>query len=69
MFPFEVIGREVAQGRVAPVRVVPALDPGKDGQASLGLGFPGAPGNQLTLQSGKKALGHGVVIGIPNSSH
>ena len=30
MFPFEVIGREVAQGRVAPVRVVPALNPGKE---------------------------------------
>ena len=26
MFPFKVIGREIAQGRVAPVRVVPALD-------------------------------------------
>jgi hypothetical protein len=31
MFPFEVIGPEIAQGRVAPVRVVPALDPDEDG--------------------------------------
>ena len=69
MFPCEVIGRQIVQGRMAPVRVVLALDPGKDGQARFGLGSPGAPSNELALQSGKKALRHGVVIGIPNSSH
>ena len=69
MFPFEVIGQEIVQDRVAPVRVVPTLNPGEYGQACLGLGFPATPYNEFTLQSSKEALGHGVVIGVPNSPH
>ena len=69
MFPFKVIGREVVQGRVAPVRVVPSLDPAEYGQACLGFGPPAASGNELALQSGKKAFGHGVVISVAHAAH
>ena len=50
-------------------RVVPSLDPGKDGQFGLSLGLPGAPGNELAFQRGKETLGHGVVVRIPYRAH
>lgn len=50
-------------------RVVAAFDPGIDSQACFGLGFPTAPGNELTLQRGEETLCHGVVIGIPYATH
>ena len=49
--------------------VVATLDPSKDRQSSLGLGFAAAPGNELTLQAGKEALCHSVVISITDSAH
>ena len=69
LFPFKVIGRKIVQCRVPAVRVVPALDPGKDSQACLGLGSPATSGNEFALQSRKKALHHGVVVGISDRSH
>jgi len=46
------------------MRVVPALDPFEQGHS--GLGFrPEAPMlEQLLLERGEHALGHGVVVGI-----
>ena len=52
-----------------PVRVVPGLNPGKDRQARFGVGLPDPPVNQLTLQRGKEAFCHGVVIGIADRAH
>ena len=52
-----------------PTQVVPALNPGKDGQAGLDLRLPDASVDQLTLQRGKEALSHGVVIGVARRSH
>ena len=69
MFSFEVIGRQIVQGRMAPVWVVPALDPGEDGRARFGLSAPSAPGNELALQSRKKALSHRLVISISHRAH
>ena len=51
MFPLKIVRRKTVKGRVAPLRVVPILDPGKDGQACLGPGPPTAPGNEFALQS------------------
>ena len=45
-----------------PPGVVPALNPGEDGQACLGLGLPDTPVNQFTLQRGKEALSYNIVI-------
>ena len=54
---------------MAPVRVVPGFNPGKDRQARFGVGLPDPPVNQLTLQRGKEAFCHGVVISIAHGSH
>ena len=51
------------------VWVVPGFNPSKDRQARFGVGLPDPPVNQLTLQSGKEAFCHGVVISIAHGSH
>ena len=50
-------------------RVVPTLYPSKDNQPCFGLGLPAASSYQLTLQAGKEALGHSVVIRVAHGSH
>ena len=50
-------------------RVVPSLDPGKYLQPGARLGFPLAPCDELTLQRGKEALSHGVVVSITDRAH
>ena len=50
------------------LRVVPTLNPAEHSQARFGLGLPDTPVNQLTLQRGKEALGHGVVRSYIKSS-
>ena len=52
-----------------PARVVPTLYPSKDNQPCFGLGLPAASSYQLTLQAGKEALGHSVVIRVAHGSH
>ena len=54
---------------MAPVRVVPALSPRRDGQARLGVRLADPPVYEFTLQSGKQALRHCVVIGITHRTH
>jgi hypothetical protein len=54
---------------MAPARVVPTFNPSKNGQAGLGLCLPGPSGNQRTLQAGKEAFCHGVVVGIAHCPH
>lgn len=49
--------------------VVPSFNPGEDGDVCLGLGLPAASGDELALQAGKEALGHGVVVGIASTVH
>ena len=50
-------------------RVVPTFDPGEDGHARLSEGLPGAPVDELALQAGEEALGHGVVVRIAHAPH
>ena len=50
-------------------RVVPSFNPGKYGQARLGLRLPCAPGDEFTLQAGKETLGHGVVVCVTYRPH
>ena len=54
---------------MAPARVVPTLDPGKDRQARLGPGLSGPAGDEFTFQARKKTLRHGVVVGISHAAH
>jgi hypothetical protein len=54
MIPIEVIGSQVIQTLRPPARVVPTLNPPKDCQSGLSLGFPAPPGNELAFQAGKK---------------
>jgi len=61
----EVVGAQVAQGGVPTSGVVPALDELEDGHACLGLGLERLPFDQLALQGGEEAIGHGVVVAIP----
>ena len=61
----KVVGAQVAQGGVPASGVVPALDELEDGHACLGLGVERLPLDQLALQGGEEALGHGVVVAIP----
>src|SRR5687768_3928341 len=53
---------------MAPSWVVPTLDPGEQGCSRLGLALPTAPVDQLAFEAGEEALGHGVVIGVPDRS-
>lgn len=69
MTPFEFDGREVVQFGMASSRVVPGLDPGEDFKPGLGLGLPGAPGDEFAFETGKEALGHGVIVGITHRAH
>ena len=69
MTPFEFDRREVIQGGMASSRVVPGLDPGEDFKPGLGLGLSGAPGDEFAFETGKEALGHGVIVGITHRAH
>ena len=62
---FVVVGAEVTQGGVPAAWVVPAFDELEDRHARLGLGTERTPVDELALQRGEKALGHGVVKAVP----
>ena len=66
---FKVDGRHLTQAGVAPPWVVPSLDPGEYLHPGARLGFPLAPSDELALQRGKEALGHGVVIRVTDRTH
>ena len=54
---------------MTPSWVIPAFDPGKYCEASFDTGFEGSTINEFTLQTGKEALRHGVVVCIAHCSH
>ena len=54
---------------MAPVRVVPSLNPGEDCQTCLGVRLPITPVNEFAFQCRKEAFCHGVVIGIAHGAH
>jgi len=52
-----------------PMRVVPALDELKHGQAGFSMIPEPAPIQELAFERGKEALGHGVVIAVAHRTH
>lgn len=58
---FVIRGTAVAEGAVQAARVVPALDVLEDGTAKPRPGLPRTCVDQLALDGGEEALGHGVV--------
>lgn len=59
----------VAQRRVAPARVVPALDPGEDGGAGFGLGLEAVPVEQFSLQADDEAFCRGAASRAHRRAH
>jgi hypothetical protein len=47
--------------------MVKAFDELGDGGAGFGLGLEALPGEELALQRGEEALGHGVVVASPTN--
>jgi hypothetical protein len=58
--PFEVDGREVAEGGVPPAWIVEAIDEAEHGHASLRLGGEAPPLKKLALEGREERLGQGV---------
>src|SRR5271169_5722211 len=50
-------------------RVIPTLDVAKAGHLRLGLRCEPATAEQLGLEGGEEALGHGVVVGVTDRPH
>ena len=69
VFGFVVGGAEVAKGRVPAAWVVEALDEREDRVREAVAGGPGRAVEQLGLQGGEEALGHGVVEAVADRSH
>src|SRR6202521_33659 len=59
----------VSQARMQPHRIIPTLDVAEAGHLGLGLGCEPAAAEQLGLQGGEEALGHGVVVGVTDGPH
>src|SRR5687768_3175108 len=55
----EVDGAAIAERRMAPLAVVPALDVLEAGAARGGAGGPRVAVEELALEGGEEALGHG----------
>jgi len=52
-----------------PHRIIPTLDVAEAGHLGLGLGCEPAAAEQLGLEGGEEALGHGVVVGVTDRPH
>src|SRR5277367_5245609 len=50
-------------------RVIPTLDVAKAGHLRLGLRCEPATAEQLGLEGGEEALGHGIVVGVTDRPH
>ena len=69
VFAFEVRRRDLPERAVAAALVVPTFDIGEQRQPCFGLSLPAAPVDQLALERGEEALGHGVVVSVAYGSH
>ncbi len=69
MTAFEVEWGNVAEAGMAPPRVVPAFDVGKQRAPRFGVALEAAPVDQLALETGKETLRHRVVVGITDTAH
>jgi hypothetical protein len=61
MAKFELIGTQVAEGRMSPLPIVEHLDIFEDLAAGLGSGTPVARINQFELERGEKTLRHRII--------
>jgi hypothetical protein len=61
--------RLVAEGRMTPVRIVPALDEVEEGPAGLGRGPKALSVEQFAFQGREEALAQGIVVGVTDRAH
>src|ERR1700687_4104008 len=61
--------RAVSEGGVPSMRVVPTFDPFEHGHLRFRLTFEPTTVQQLTLERGKEALRHRIVVGISHRTH
>jgi hypothetical protein len=58
---FVLVRADVAEGRVQPAGVVPALDVVEDGAVESCSGWPGPIVDEFALDGGEEGFGHGVI--------
>src|ERR1700691_4596826 len=61
--------RAISEGGVPAMRVLPTFNPFEYGHLSFRLTFEPTPVQQLTLERGKEALRHRVVVCIAHRTH
>ena len=54
---------------MAPVRVVPAFQPGEDRHACLGPAVEASTVDDFTLQCREEAFGHCIIVSVSRGSH
>ena len=62
----EVDGSPVTQALVTPVWVIPPLDVGEDLSLCVAMVVEANSVEELAFETGKKVLGHGVVVAVPD---
>src|ERR1700676_3094461 len=69
MRPFVANRREIVEGGVTPMRVLPALDELEHRHPRLDLGLEAAAREQFAFQGREEAFAHGVVEAIADRAH
>lgn len=67
--PFVLNWGAIAQGRMLPLRMIPALDKLEDRQTRLGLTAEALPVERFTFEGGKKALAERMVEAVSGRAH
>ena len=67
--PLELSGADEAQRRVAPGRIVEAVDVAGQGVARLGPGQEHGAPDEFALQRLEERLDHGIVVAVPLAGH
>ena len=62
-------GREIAERRMTPTRIVEALDEIEDRDPCLDLRLEAMSLKKLAFERGEEALTHGVVVGVSDRAH
>ncbi len=65
----EVIWGEIAEGGVATMRIIPALDEVEDGKLRFALGFESMLDQQFAFEHCVEALAHCVVVAVTDRTH
>src|SRR5262245_24325383 len=67
--PLVVDRREVREGGMATVRVVPALDEVEDGETSLDLILEAGSIEEFAFECGEEAVAHRVLVRVTDPAH